>query len=163
MSASYQEALGERLRSIRTQQGLTLQQVEERSAGTWKAVVIGSYERGDRAVSVSKLAQLAQFYGVPVGELLPVRDDAGTSSVSAPDSGKVMVDLTRLGNAEFDPELTSLSRYVTTIQVQRGDYNGRVLTLRREDVRALATVSGSDPDEFLIDLTERGVLMAATS
>src|ERR687890_717777 len=48
----YQKRLGARLRAIRQQQGLTLQQVEEMSEGRWKAVVVGSYERGDRAVSV---------------------------------------------------------------------------------------------------------------
>ena len=38
------------LRSIRQQQGLSLHGVEEKSQGRWKAVVVGSYERGDRAV-----------------------------------------------------------------------------------------------------------------
>ena len=45
-------ALGARLRSIRNQQGLSLAQVEARSGGVWKAVVVGAYERGDRAVSL---------------------------------------------------------------------------------------------------------------
>ena len=64
-------ALGARLRAIRTQQGLSLHGVEEKSDGRWKAVVVGSYERGDRAVTVQRLAELADFYGVPVAELLP--------------------------------------------------------------------------------------------
>ena len=71
MSADYAHALGARLRSIRAQQGLSLHGVEEKSEGRWKAVVVGSYERGDRAVTVAKLAELAEFYGVPVAELLP--------------------------------------------------------------------------------------------
>lgn len=71
MGSDYARALGSRLRAIRQQQGLSLQGVEEKSGGRWKAVVIGSYERGDRAVTVAKLAELADFYGVPVGELLP--------------------------------------------------------------------------------------------
>ena len=71
MSADYAHALGARLRSIRAQQGLCLHGVEEKSEGRWKAVVVGSYERGDRAVTVAKLAELAEFYGVPVAELLP--------------------------------------------------------------------------------------------
>ena len=33
--------------------------------------MVGSYERGDRAVTVQRLAELADFYGVPVSELLP--------------------------------------------------------------------------------------------
>ena len=66
MTSDYARALGARLRAIRTQQGLSLHGVEKKSKGRWKAVVVGSYERGDRAVTVQKLAELADFYGVPV-------------------------------------------------------------------------------------------------
>src|SRR2546430_16026688 len=69
--SDYGKALGSRLRAIRQQQGLSLHGVEEKSQGRWKAVVVGSYERGDRAVTVQRLAELADFYGVPVQELLP--------------------------------------------------------------------------------------------
>jgi transcriptional regulator with XRE-family HTH domain len=71
MSTDYSRALGARLRAIRNQQGLSLQGVEDKSHGRWKAVVVGSYERGDRAVTVQRLSELAVFYGVPVSELLP--------------------------------------------------------------------------------------------
>ena len=67
----YAKALGTRLRAIRMQQHLSLHGVERKSGGKWKAVVVGSYERGDRAVSVQRLAELADFYGVPVSDLLP--------------------------------------------------------------------------------------------
>ena len=79
MASDYARALGARLRSIRQQQGLSLHGVEEKSQGRWKAVVVGSYERGDRAVTVQKLAELADFYGVPVGELLPGAGPSGTN------------------------------------------------------------------------------------
>jgi transcriptional regulator with XRE-family HTH domain len=65
------EGARRKLRAIRQQQGLSLHGVEQKSGGRWKAVVVGSYERGDRAVTVQKLAELADFYGVPVAELLP--------------------------------------------------------------------------------------------
>ena len=55
----YAKALGARLRAVRAQQHLSLQGVERKSGGRWKAVVVGSYERGDRAVSVQRLAELA--------------------------------------------------------------------------------------------------------
>jgi transcriptional regulator with XRE-family HTH domain len=80
----YQKRLGERLRAIRQQQGLTLQEVEAVSGGKWKAVVVGSYERGDRAVSVAKLAELGDFYNVPVSELLPTTFAEMEPSGSAP-------------------------------------------------------------------------------
>src|SRR5438309_11256437 len=72
----YAKALGTRLRAIRMQQHLSLHGVERKSGGKWKAVVVGSYERGDRAVSVQRLAELADFYGVPVSDLLPPDDTA---------------------------------------------------------------------------------------
>jgi transcriptional regulator with XRE-family HTH domain len=52
MPSEYAKTLGARLRAIRTQQGLSLHGVEEKSRGRWKAVVVGSYERGDRSVTV---------------------------------------------------------------------------------------------------------------
>src|SRR5438067_13344550 len=85
----YAKALGARLRAIRTQQGLSLHGVEEKSEGRWKAVVVGSYERGDRAVTVQRLAELADFYGVPVQALLP--DAAPTGSSEPPP--KLVLDL----------------------------------------------------------------------
>src|ERR1700727_2818177 len=83
MPSDYAKTLGARLRAIRTQQGLSLHGVEEKSRGRWKAVVVGSYERGDRSVTVQKLAELAEFYGVPVSELLP---GASTPTPLAPPS-----------------------------------------------------------------------------
>lgn len=67
----YAKAVGQRLRAIRQQHGLSLKGVEQRSRGHWKAVVVSSYERGDRAVSVQRLYELAEFYAVPITELLP--------------------------------------------------------------------------------------------
>lgn len=156
--SDYQDRLGERLRAVRTQQDLTLQQVEERSQGRWKAVVIGAYERGDRAISAAKLAELADFYGVPVAELLPQPEDGRPEvDVSRERRSHVVLDLTRLEGGA-DPSLEPLTRFATTIQRARGDYNGRVLTLRDEDVRALSLVLGMGIDEFIDRLAADGVL-----
>ena len=40
MASDYAKTLGARLRAIRTQQGLSLHGVEEKSRGRWKAVVV---------------------------------------------------------------------------------------------------------------------------
>src|SRR5919107_3423680 len=92
MSTDYSRALGARLRAIRNQQGLSLQGVEDKSHGRWKAVVVGSYERGDRAVTVQRLAELADFYAVPVSELLP----DGTPQGAAEPPPRLILDLERL-------------------------------------------------------------------
>ena len=94
MSTEYAKALGVRLRAIRSQQGLSLHGVEQKSQGRWKAVVVGSYERGDRAVTVQRLSELAEFYGVPVHELLP---GTGAPASAGPEpGGKLVLDLERL-------------------------------------------------------------------
>ncbi|WP_271636820.1 helix-turn-helix domain-containing protein [Solicola gregarius] len=67
----YAKAVGQRLRAIRQRHGLSLKGVEQRSRGRWKAVVVSSYERGDRSVSVQRLYELAEFYAVPITDLLP--------------------------------------------------------------------------------------------
>ncbi len=40
------------------------------------------------------------------------------------------------------PEGDRLARYLRAIEVQRGDYNGRVLTIRRHDLTAMACIFG---------------------
>ena len=94
----YAKALGGKLRAIRQQQGLSLHGVEQKSGGRWKAVVVGSYERGDRAVTVQKLAELADFYGVPVAELLP---EGRVPSGSEP-ATKIVINLERLQQLPAD-------------------------------------------------------------
>ena len=153
MATDYARSLGLRLRAIRTQQGLSLHGVEERSAGRWKAVVVGSYERGDRAVTVQRLAELADFYGVPVSALLP---DAGATSVVDPPP-RLVIDLERLGAVPAE-RAGPLARYAATIQSQRGDYNGKVLSIRNEDLRSLAIIYDMSPGELSDQLVDWGVL-----
>lgn len=158
----HQAALGERLRGIRRQQGLTLQDVEERSRGQWKAVVVGSYERGDRAISISKLSRLADFYGVPLRDLLPQPSPAGSDTPAAAASNdlpRICLDLTRLPGASDSGLLGAIARYARRIQIERGDYNGRMLTIRRDDVHALARAFGVDSVTVLDQLEDVEVLV----
>lgn len=83
MPTAYAIKLGNRLRAVRNAQGLSLGDVEKRSKGAWKAVVVGSYERAQRGVAVPKLAELAEFYGVPVTDLLPAEDAERGDGVGA--------------------------------------------------------------------------------
>ena len=149
----YARALGARLRAIRTQQGLSLHGVEEKSQGRWKAVVVGSYERGDRAVTVQRLSELADFYGVPVAELLP----EGASIVPIEASPRIVIDLEKLNQVPRD-QAAPLARYAQTIQAQRGDYNGRVLSIRHEDLRSLAVIYDENPTTLTEQLINWGVL-----
>lgn len=134
----HQMALGERLRDIRHQQGLTLQDVEQRSGGEWKAVVVGSYERGDRAISIAKLSRLADFYRVPLREFLPTTSAHDDDTIDVSDLPRIRLDLTRLPDQDDRDVLSALSRYAGRIQMERRDYNGRVLTIREDDLVAIA-------------------------
>jgi transcriptional regulator with XRE-family HTH domain len=153
MATEYARALGGRLRAIRTQQGLSLHGVEEKSSGRWKAVVVGSYERGDRAVTVQRLAELADFYAVPVSELLP----DGAPSGAAEPPPRLIIDLEKLQVVPAE-KAGPLARYAATIQAQRGDYNGRVLSIRQDDLRTLAVIYDETPSQLTEQLISWGVL-----
>ncbi|HYX43396.1 MAG TPA: helix-turn-helix transcriptional regulator, partial [Acidimicrobiales bacterium] len=75
-SRLYAQEVGQRLRAIRRQKGLSLQEVEAVSEHEFKASVLGAYERGERVISVPRLQRLAQLYSVPVDQLLPRPADA---------------------------------------------------------------------------------------
>jgi transcriptional regulator with XRE-family HTH domain len=153
-SADRQRAIGARLRRIRHQQGLSLAEVEHRSGGVWKAVVVGAYERGDRAVTVPRLARLAEFYGVPLSDLLSPRR-VSTDARGRPD--RIVLDLTRF-EADGGPAMTAVMRFAARIRQLRGDHNGRVLTLRGADIEAIAVAVGELPDELVGHLRGRGML-----
>ncbi len=84
--------VGERLRAIRRQKGLSLHDVEARSGMEFKASVLGAYERGERAISVPRLLRLAEIYEVPSDQLLP-RDGEGEINLAAADR-RPALDLT---------------------------------------------------------------------
>jgi transcriptional regulator with XRE-family HTH domain len=156
--------LGERLRIVRRQRALSLEQVESTSAQEFKAAVLGAYERGERAISVARLRRLARFYGVPVDYLLSEQADAsgpgtGLLARAQPSPERLVVDLQCLQHLS-SPQDEALQRYVRMIQLQRGDFNGRVLTLRAEDRRALACLLGTQPEELaerLSHASSRGI------
>ena len=159
MDSNYAARVGERLRSIRLQKGLSLHDVEEASAKEFKASVLGAYERGERSISVPRLQRLGEFYGVPVDRLLPQSEDRVVSingHARESSDGGVRIDLQRLHDTQA-PEMPILGRYVTMIQMARGDFNGKILTVRNDDVRTLAAVLEMTPESFEHRLDEIGV------
>ncbi|HZC70427.1 MAG TPA: transcriptional regulator [Jatrophihabitans sp.] len=150
VSEGYAKALGARLRAVRMQQHLSLHGVERKSGGKWKAVVVGSYERGDRAVSVQRLSELADFYGVPVGDLLPPDDSAFSSGGGTPPLSRIVLNLDKVASLS-DPNADILKRFTASIRRQRGDVGHRSLGVRHEDLRTLALMY----DASIESLTER--------
>jgi len=104
-------------------------------------------------VTVQRLSELAVFYGVPVSELLP--DPRPSSAVTT--NTKIVLNLESLGSLPAD-EAGPLARYASTIQAQRHDYNGKVLSIRTEYLKSLAIIYDMSPDELTSRLIEWGVL-----
>ncbi|MEY2634752.1 MAG: hypothetical protein RIS75_692 [Actinomycetota bacterium] len=154
MSDDYGLSLGARLRAIRQQQGLSLHAVEDKSQGRWKAVVVGSYERGDRAITVSKLSELAHFYAVPISQLLP---DAQGRRAASSHASKVVIDLEAISRVPAEA-VGPLARFVAAIQAKRGDYNGRVLTIRSDDLETLGLLYDLPLNEVVDRLVTWGVI-----
>ena len=174
---AYAQAVGARLRAMRKQMRLSLQAVEAMSEQEFKASVLGAYERGERAISVPRLQRLAKLYDVPVDQLLPPDDVVATrwgaassakelaplSARRAIQAGsgaeKIAIDLTKLHTVS-GPERDLLRRFLSMIQVHRQDFNGRMITIRAEDVRAIACLFGVTPDSMGARLDELGLLVA---
>jgi transcriptional regulator with XRE-family HTH domain len=159
--SSYSRKVGDRLRAIRRQKRLSLQDVEAASDQEFKASVLGAYERGERAISVPRLQRLARFYNVPVDQLLPGDDGPAFGAVTRPadPDASITIDLRRLESLT-GPEAAMLNRYLTMIQVQRQDFNGRMLTIRRDDLRAIACILGVGVDHAPARLDDMGLSLA---
>jgi transcriptional regulator with XRE-family HTH domain len=166
----YAVTVGARLRAIRGQQRLSLQDVEARSHEEFKASVLGAYERGERAISVARLQRLAHFYGVPVDQLLPGDTGPqfgprpgdgvpGTDAVGGdePAARPIRIDIAALAASDH-PRAELLTRFVRLIQVQRGDFNGQVLTVRSADHGAVACILDVAPEAIAEQLSELGAL-----
>jgi len=156
LSAEYNVRVGERLRAIRRQKKFSLQEVESISHEEFKASVLGAYERGERSISLPRLRRLADFYDVPIEQLLP-KEVQLADGRSASTSSKLAIDLVKLATIDGSGFAT-LSRYLSMIQVQRGDFNGKVLTVRADDVRAIAVMLDVAIDDVRVHLEEIGIL-----
>ena len=155
--SAYGKRVGERLRTIRRQKRMSLQDVEAESTHEFKASVLGAYERGERAISVPRLQRLARFYNVPVAQLLPRSDDEPDLEViDLRDEPNVTINLTAL-DALTGPEAAMLGRYLRIIEQQRQDYNGKMLTIRRDDLRAIACILDTNPDQATARLGDLGL------
>jgi transcriptional regulator with XRE-family HTH domain len=143
--------VGRRLRALRKARRLSLDDVERHSSGRWSASAVGAYERGFRTLSLPRLHELAGFYDVPVSVLL------GEQPAAAAEEPRTLVlDLEALSQV---PEAGSVQRFVRSIILERGDFNGRVLTIRKDDLRAIAALLQTDPPRAVTQLEEWGALV----
>jgi transcriptional regulator with XRE-family HTH domain len=149
----YSRKVGARLRSLRKQRGLTLQQVEVLSNKRLKGSLLAAYERGDRNISVTRLHQIATLYSVPVTQLLP-EEGEGISEPAPPP--KLAVDLASLQGLP-ERQGSSLARHVANLQQQRRDFNTTVVTFRADDLEQLAAAYKTTPETLRRSFHEWGV------
>ena len=164
METTYAAVVGARLRALRRQKRLSLQAVEELSEQEFKASVLGAYERGERTISVPRLQRLAHLYDVPVDQLLPAEMQLANGAAGALDganrparSVKVRIDLLKL-KSTAGSEAAALQRYLQTIQMERGDFNGRVITIRSDDLRVISATLGLTREQMMSWLEEINVI-----
>lgn len=148
-----------KLRALRRARGWSLTDVERVSRGRLKAVVLGSYERGSRSLSVKRALEIAELYEVPISQLFS--DKKGTSPEVI---GHKMLDL-RTINTRAQSDNTArqrfmiIARFTRAILESRQDWNGEVLSIRSEDCRVLALILEIPLTELLKWLAEEKVLL----
>lgn len=89
-----------------------------------------------------------------MSELLPGANQFGAAREAPP---KLVLDLERIQQLDFN-EAAPLSRFAGTIQAQRGDYNGKVLSIRQDDLLTLAVIYDESPSQLADRLISWGVL-----
>ena len=105
-------------------------------------------------VTVAKLSELARFYGVPMSEILPPSPEG---AAAAPPRRRLMLHLDKFDSLSSERR-EPLARFTAAIQVQRGDFNGRVLTIREDDLLPLSLICEQSGPELTQSLKEWGVL-----
>jgi transcriptional regulator with XRE-family HTH domain len=152
-------SISARIRKQRKARSLTLQDIERLSAGRIKAVVMGSYERGTRAISVARAIEIANLFAIPLSELI---EDPRTNYRG--NDGLAVFDLRKLRAIESTavaPEISKLRFFVGAICARRRDWNGEVLTIRSSDLDTLTLVLEMDISEVK-DLLTRSQLLLQT-
>jgi transcriptional regulator with XRE-family HTH domain len=151
------QSLGQALRQIRTNKKWTLKDFERASGGVIKDVVLGSYERGTRSMSVSNLEIITSIYEIPTSSLFPNHNKSAGTSTRA----RVVIDLRKLRqiSKQRASELVLLiNRFTDGIIHLRKDWNGEVLSLRSSDIGYLSITSMRSQEDFLQELNESGIL-----
>ena len=157
MSVEIEKRCARLLRELRRKRGLTLQQCEELTHGELKAVVLGSYERGHRAISLARLAQLADFYQVEIEYFF-----LDASVESSDESGRLVFDIRRIKKlVDLAPTLANVKSFLASIASRRRDWNGEVLSLRSSDSEVLSLINEISINELYQELRLAGFLFAS--
>ncbi|MFY8197610.1 MAG: helix-turn-helix domain-containing protein [Candidatus Planktophila sp.] len=134
-----------RIRQLRREKGLTLLECEIQSRGRIRAVVLGAYERGDRSMSLKKVIEIAELFEVPLAHLIAAELHPEESQIAG---SRHIYDLRALRALSPSEQKILLSRYLSRIAEQRGDWAGEVISIRQADVEAIARLVDSEEINF---------------
>ena len=145
------------LRDLRRKRGLTLDDFEKLSMGKVKAVVLGSYERGTRAISLARLEQLCKIYEVPIQYFFT---EATISD--AQKNERLIFDVRQVNRLQDLAEpLLNVRKYLSLIVQKRSDWNGEIISIRKSDNEHLTLISNLDLDELYNLMKLNGFLFKA--
>jgi transcriptional regulator with XRE-family HTH domain len=151
-----EERVSEKLRALRHKRGLTLAECEVESGGRFKPVVLGSYERGTRAVSLQRLQELADFYQVPLVTFFHDEERAFQEELPV-----LIFDLRRIAQKRDERDaLASIRNFLTKIVEKRMDFNGEILSIRGGDLETLELLHLHGRGELLESMAKNGYLFA---
>lgn len=146
-----------RIRKLRKARGWTLQDIQSRSGGEIKSVVMGSYERNSRTISLPRAIAIAALFEIPLQDLLG--EGAGISTMALE---KCTFDQRRIANTQLqdlEDKRLELDRYLKAIALRRRDWNGEVLTLRGSDLDILTLMLNMDLDQMTSWLQDNAFIL----
>ena len=109
---------------------------ESHSAGRVSAVAMGSYERGTRSLSITKLVTICDIFQISLVQVLAPAQELTATDVS----GRHIYDLRALQGLPPTAEKTYLLAYIHQLIRERCDWRGAVVSLRATDVENLELI-----------------------
>lgn len=153
----YAELVGEKLRRLRQDRSLSLQEVCERSGGSFVVSTLSAYERGKRSLSLERLYELASIYGQSPMSILDIEDDPEFQRTLTRNGPlRIRLDsLERLAPEERQP----LEKYLEFLRQLRNDPAQEMLTIRKDDLTYLSGLYGVRPQALKDYLENEGILL----
>jgi transcriptional regulator with XRE-family HTH domain len=149
-----------RLRAVRRSKSLSLSDVERLSGGALKAVVLGSYERGARTLSIKRAIEIARLYQVTLSHLL--NEDTPVEIIL---TDKTVIDLKLINtraqlptHPEYDKYLL-IARFAQRVITSRQDWNGEVLSARSSDLETISILFNNPISEVISWMEQERILL----
>ncbi len=135
---------------------MSLQDVCDRSGGSFVVSTLSAYERGKRSLSLERLLELAEIYGLSPTSLLEVDEDAELAG-SLNRNRPLRINLEHMDRLT-DDERRPLENYLAFLRNLRNDPSREILTIRRDDLAYLSTLYGIRPQTLKERLEAEGII-----